>query len=74
MKPKMKKQSAVRSKARDAGQPVTSTIELPERIWERIALKAFELWRERGCREGYALQDWLDAEEVVMGEIHETRE
>ena len=43
-------------------------------MWERIAQKAFELWRERGCREGYALQDWLDAEAAVMEEIHEARE
>ncbi|MDR4480704.1 MAG: DUF2934 domain-containing protein [Nitrospira sp.] len=74
MKPKIKKQSTARSKARDAGRPVTNTIELPEKIWERISLKAFDLWRERGCREGYALQDWLDAERVVMGDIHEARE
>lgn len=74
MKPKIKKQSAARPKARDAERSLTNTIELPEGIWERISLKAFELWRERGCREGYALQDWLDAEGVVMGEIHEARE
>jgi hypothetical protein len=53
---------------------VTNPIELPEGMWERIAQKAFELWRERGCREGYALQDWLDAEAAVMEEIHEARE
>jgi hypothetical protein len=35
---------------------------------ERIACKAYELWRERGSRDGYALQDWLDAEAMVMKE------
>ncbi len=40
---------------------------------ERIARKAFELWDARGRREGYALQDWLDAEENVMDERHDTR-
>ncbi len=49
-------------------------IELPDGMWERIAKKAYELWEQRGRREGYALQDWLEAEAIVMEEIHETRE
>jgi hypothetical protein len=49
-------------------------IELPDGMWERIAAKAYQLWEERGCRVGYDLQDWLDAEEAVMEEIHEARE
>ncbi|GMV49608.1 MAG: hypothetical protein NBKEAIPA_00943 [Nitrospirae bacterium] len=51
-----------------------ASIELPDGMWERISQKAYELWRERGFREGYALQDWLDAEAIVMEEIHEARE
>lgn len=47
---------------------------LPDGLWERIARKAYELWEARGRREGYALQDWLDAEQLVMDEIHEARE
>jgi hypothetical protein len=43
-------------------------------MWERIAAKAYQLWEERGRRVGYDLQDWLDAEEAVMEEIHEARE
>ena len=34
--------------------------------WQRIADKACELYEQRGRREGYALQDWLDAEHLVM--------
>lgn len=49
-------------------------IELPDGMWNRISRKAYELWEQRGCQEGTALQDWLDAEEIVMEEIHETRE
>lgn len=49
-------------------------IELPDGMWERISRKAYELWEQRGCQEGTALRDWLDAEEIVMEEIHETRE
>jgi hypothetical protein len=43
-------------------------------MWERIRSKAHELWEQRGHREGYALEDWLEAETSVMEEIHETRE
>jgi hypothetical protein len=52
------------------GQP----IELPEGTWARIREKAYELWEQRGHREGDALRDWLDAEEIVMESIHEARE
>lgn len=49
-------------------------IELPEGMWDRISQKAFELWKERGCREGHDLEDWFDAEMIVAEEIHEARE
>ncbi|HET6278326.1 MAG TPA: DUF2934 domain-containing protein [Candidatus Polarisedimenticolia bacterium] len=49
-------------------------IELPEGMWERIRKKAHELWLQRGRRTGQALKDWLDAEAIVMEEIHEARE
>jgi hypothetical protein len=32
----------------------------------RITNKAFELWQERGYRDGHDLEDWLDAEAIVM--------
>ena len=44
----------------------------PEYTWQRIAAKAYALYEERGRREGYALQDWLDAQHVVNQEIYET--
>ncbi|MGQ0665841.1 MAG: DUF2934 domain-containing protein [Nitrospiraceae bacterium] len=56
--------------ARQSGKP----IELPDGMWERISRKAYELWEQRGRQEGNALRDWLDAEEIVMEEIHEARE
>ena len=69
-----KKHQAEKSAPRPDGRSGTSTLELPDGLWERISLRAYELWRERGCRDGYALQDWLDAEVMVMEEIHETRQ
>jgi uncharacterized protein YukE len=52
----------------------SQAIKLPDGLWERISKKAFELWQERGYRDGHDLEDWLDAEAVVMEEIHEARE
>lgn len=49
-------------------------IELPDGMRDRIAAKAYELWNERGCRQGRDLEDWLDAETIVTEEIHEARE
>jgi len=49
-------------------------IELPDGMRERISKKALELWQDRGYRDGHDLDDWLDAEAIVMEEIHEARE
>jgi hypothetical protein len=64
------------TKMAPAGRPSSGAnpIELPTGMWERIARKAYELWHERGRREGRDLEDWLDAETIVMEEIHEARE
>ena len=40
--------------------------------WQRIAKKAYELYEQRGRREGCALQDWLDAEYLLNQEVYET--
>ena len=50
------------------------SIELSNGMRERIAEKAFKLWQERGYRDGHDFEDWLDAEAIVMEEIHEARE
>lgn len=49
-------------------------IELLDGTWDQIAQRAYELWEERGRREGCQLDDWLDAETIVMEEIHEAWE
>ena len=33
----------------------------------RIAKRAYELHAERGHRQGYALDDWLEAEREILG-------
>ncbi len=57
-----------------AGDQAAKPIELLDGMWDRISRKAHELWEQRGHQEGNALRDWLDAEEIVMEEIHEARE
>ena len=47
--------------------------EEPEAVWNRIARKAYELWDTRGRHSGSALQDWLDAEQIVMSELRDGR-
>lgn len=54
--------------------PPHNPIELPDGMWERVTMKAYELWEQRGYREGHDLEDWLEAEAIVMEEIHEARE
>ena len=71
-----KKTTSAKGKARPAPaiRRTENPIELPEGMWERISRKAYELWEQRGRQEGNALQDWLEAEEIVMEEIHASRE
>ena len=38
---------------------------------QRIAEVAYALYEQRGRREGYALEDWLDAESLVNEQIYE---
>lgn len=70
----VKKSRAAKARPTGSGSASGNPIELPDGMWERIRTKAHELWEARGHREGDALQDWLDAEEIVMEEIHEARE
>jgi len=70
----MKKTGSSKSANRASARSAEDPIELPDGMWHRIATKAYELWDTRGRQEGYALQDWLDAEQIVMDEIHEARE
>jgi hypothetical protein len=74
MRTSAKKPSKVKSRSSSAAGKAGKPIELPDGMWERISRKAYELWEQRGRQEGNAFQDWLDAEEIVMEEIHETRE
>ena len=70
----VKKTEAAKKRPSPAAGGSQHPIESPDGLWERIARKAYELWDQRGRQEGNELRDWLDAEEIVMEEIHEARE
>jgi hypothetical protein len=42
------------------------SLELTE---EYIRLRAYQLWEERGCEHGYHFEDWLRAEEEILGAV-----
>jgi hypothetical protein len=69
-----KKAGAAKRRSTSAAGVSKQPIELPDGMWDRIARKAYELWEQRGRQDGNHLRDWLDAEELVMEEIHEARE
>lgn len=39
---------------------------LSDELRERIAKRAYELYLQRGCREGRAGEDWVDAEREIL--------
>jgi hypothetical protein len=49
--------------------PNQSVVEVTDRD---IACRAFELYRERGCREGHDADDWLEAERELRGAVNST--
>ena len=69
-----KRAIAKRTKKSTSVRVLPAPIKLAEGMWERISAKAYELWEERGRRAAHDLEDWYDAEEIVLQEIHESRE
>lgn len=58
-----KQEPAISEKEPVHCQPVSPCDDLPVRIHNR----AYELHAERGYRQGYALDDWLEAEREILG-------
>lgn len=63
----------VKGRPTSAASRTEKPIESPDGMRERISRKAYELWEQRGRQEGNAFRDWLEAEAIVMEEIHEAR-
>jgi hypothetical protein len=69
----IKKAKGGKGKSSSSQEATPKPIERSEVIQERISRKAYELWEERGRKEGSSLRDWLDAEEAIMEEIYAAR-
>ncbi len=61
---KTKSKSGI-TRAKHAAEPAVSEQELRE----RIAQKAYELYEERGPAQGSDIEDWLEAEKLVLAEL-----
>ena len=68
------KTRATRRLSKPTGIVATRRKTLPEVVHERIAAKAYELWDLGGRRHGSDVQNWLDAENLIMDEIHEAHQ
>lgn len=62
----MKSQKAQAAGARKAASISKPVQALFDDLHGRIIKRAYELYVERGCREGCAEEDWLDAEREIM--------
>lgn len=50
------------SKPQQESQPLSKS----DGLSKRIAEYAYELYVQHGCRDGYALDDWLQAEREIL--------
>lgn len=64
--------------AKKDGDPISESISIPSEdqsvdgLDARITARVYELYAERGYREGYAGQDWLDAEREILNRISQS--
>jgi hypothetical protein len=68
-KDEKKSQVIISHKDRSAPEPDTSSLRRKpafEDLHACISLLAYELYLQRGRREGHALEDWLDAERKIL--------
>lgn len=42
-----------------------ASVVMPTLISERVAIRAYQVWEQRGCRHGFDLDDWLTAEQEL---------
>lgn len=64
----MKKRATTPTRTNTArNDPAHAPDALITKDWNRIAMKAYELYEQRGCLDGHALEDWLKAETIIKG-------
>ena len=71
MKKQAKSPRASNPSSRARVKPRQQSLELTDEIRGRIALKAYELYEQRGREGSREMEDWLEAEQIVMTEIRQ---
>jgi hypothetical protein len=64
--PKARRTTRPRGVAEDSNTPLVSVC---DDLQVRIAARAHELYVKRGCGDGYALDDWVQAEREVLSQV-----
>ena len=65
---------AQRVKERNLSPETESMQKYSDQVRERIAKKAYELYEQRGRQAERDVEDWLEAEELVRKEMHDSRQ
>ncbi len=60
--------TSTRSKAKSVSVPATETKQSAADLQDAIRARAYELWIERGCQDGFAQDDWLRAEAEITAQ------
>ena len=71
MKKPVKSSRAANPSSRSKVKPKRQPIELTDDIRGRIALRAYELYERRGRDGSREMEDWLEAERIVMAEVRQ---
>ena len=71
MKKSTKSPRASNPSSRARVKPKQQSLELTDEIRGRIALKAYELYERRGWDGSREMEDWLEAEQIVMTELRQ---
>jgi hypothetical protein len=58
-------------KERGMAMTLHGSVEFSEEMRRRIADKVYQLWEERGHRDGCDLEDWYRAEAIIREQFHE---
>jgi Protein of unknown function (DUF2934) len=53
----------------DPSLPEETELSGTDSLRSRILLRAYELYEARGCVDGFDIQDWLQAEREIVGEV-----
>jgi len=70
----MKRSEKTKSKNRiPRGKNVAEPTVSEQELSERIAQTAYELYQKRGQTHGSDLEDWLEAERLVLAQLEEQR-